>query len=126
MAMTYRFSRPPCRRSRTAGSAATASRSRTGCGANFAGRTARRSRGATAPSPYPAACRWKRPFAPAVHTFFAHSDAPYYIMPAHLLERYSDLNRVAFNSKPIGTGPFRVVRWVRGDRIEYGASDAYF
>lgn len=45
------------------------------------------------PDAYTAVFRLKRPFAPAVHTFFAHSDAPYYILPAHLLEKYHDLNR---------------------------------
>jgi peptide/nickel transport system substrate-binding protein len=78
------------------------------------------------PDPYTAVFRLKRPFAPAVHTFFAHSDAPYYIMPAHLLARYHDLNRVPFNQKPVGTGPFKLVRWLRGDRIEYVANDDYF
>jgi peptide/nickel transport system substrate-binding protein len=79
-----------------------------------------------APDPYLAVFRLKRPFAPAVHTFFAHSDAPYYVLPAHLLERYRDLNRIPFNQQPVGTGPFRLVRWLRGDRIEYVANDGYF
>jgi peptide/nickel transport system substrate-binding protein len=78
------------------------------------------------PDRHTAVFRLKRPFAPAVHTFFAHSDAPYYILPAHLLERYHDLNRIPFNSKPVGTGPFKVERWLRGDRIEYVANDDYF
>jgi peptide/nickel transport system substrate-binding protein len=78
------------------------------------------------PDPYTAVFRLKRPFAPAVQTFFAPSDAPYFILPAHLLERYHDLNRVPFNSSPVGTGPFKVARWLRGDRIEYVANDDYF
>jgi peptide/nickel transport system substrate-binding protein len=78
------------------------------------------------PDRYTAVFRLKRPFAPAVHTFFAHSDAPYYILPAHLLERYPDLNRVPFNSKPVGTGPFKLERWLRGDRLEFVANDGYF
>jgi peptide/nickel transport system substrate-binding protein len=78
------------------------------------------------PDPFTAVFHLKRPFSPAVHTFFAHSDAPIDILPAHLLERYHDLNNVPFNSLPIGTGPFRVVRWQRGDRIEYVANDRYF
>ena len=78
------------------------------------------------PDPYTAIFRLKQRFAPAVHTFFAHSDSPYFIIPAHLLERYHDLNRVPFNSSPIGTGPFKVARWVRGDRIEFVANDDYF
>jgi peptide/nickel transport system substrate-binding protein len=78
------------------------------------------------PDPWTAIFRLKRPFAPAVHTFFAHSDSPYEILPAHLLARYADLNQIPFNSHPIGTGPYRVVRWYRGDRIEYVANDRYF
>jgi len=78
------------------------------------------------PDAYTAIFHLKRPFAPAVHTLFAHSDSPIFIMPAHLLERYHDLNNVPFNSMPIGTGPYRVVRWVRGDRIEYEANEHYF
>ncbi len=78
------------------------------------------------PDPYTAVFHLKRRFAPAVHTLFAHSDSPVGILPAHLLERYRDLNGVAFNSLPVGTGPFRIVRWQRGDRIEYAANDRYF
>ena len=78
------------------------------------------------PDTYTVVFRLKHPFAPAVHTFFAHSDAPYFILPAHLLEKYPDLNRVPFNSQPVGTGPFKVVRWVRGDHIDYVANDDYF
>jgi peptide/nickel transport system substrate-binding protein len=78
------------------------------------------------PDPYTAVFRLKRPFAPAVNTFFASSDAPYEILPAHLLEKYHDLNRVPFNEKPVGTGPFKVVRWSRGDRIDFVANDDYF
>ena len=77
------------------------------------------------PDAFTAIFRLKRPFAPAVHTFFAHSDAPMEILPAHLLARYADLNRIPFNSAPIGTGPYKIVRWYRGDRIEYAANDAY-
>jgi len=78
------------------------------------------------PDPYTAIFHLKAPFAPAVHTFFAHSDAVIAIIPAHLLERYHDLNRVPFNSLPVGTGPYKIVRWVHGDRIEYVANDRYF
>src|SRR5579872_1464025 len=78
------------------------------------------------PNAYTVIIHLKEPFAPAVHTFFAHSDTPFMVLPAHLLERYSSLDRVAFNSHPIGTGPFKFVQWQRGDRIEYVANDDYF
>ena len=68
----------------------------------------------------------KRRFAPAVHTFFAHSDAVMDILPAHLLERYASLDNLPYNSRPVGTGPYRIVRWLRGDRIEYVRNDRYF
>jgi peptide/nickel transport system substrate-binding protein len=78
------------------------------------------------PDTYTAVFHLKRRFAPAVHTFFAHSDSPIAILPAHILERYRNLNDVPFNSRPIGTGPYQIVRWQRGDRIEYVANDRYF
>lgn len=78
------------------------------------------------PDPYTAVFHLKKPFAPAVDTFFATSDTPYFILPAHLLAKYHDLNHVPFNVHPIGTGPFKFVNWVRGDRIDYVANDAYY
>ena len=78
------------------------------------------------PDPYTAIFRLKSAFSPAVHTFFAHSDDPLGILPAHLLERYASLDGLPYNAKPIGTGPYKIVRWQRGDRIEYVANDRYF
>ena len=78
------------------------------------------------PDAYTAVFRLKRRFAPAVHTFFAASDTPLEILPEHLLGRYRSLNNVPFNALPVGTGPYRVVRWQRGDRIEYAANERYF
>jgi peptide/nickel transport system substrate-binding protein len=78
------------------------------------------------PDAYTVVLHLKHPFAPAIETFFAHSDSPFMILPAHLLERYKSLDRIPFNEHPIGTGPFRVVRWDRGNRIDYVANDDYF
>jgi peptide/nickel transport system substrate-binding protein len=78
------------------------------------------------PDRYTVVFHLRQRFAPAVHTFFAHSDSPYMILPAHLLERFKSLDRNPFNAAPIGTGPFKFVRWLRGDRIEYVANDDYF
>lgn len=68
----------------------------------------------------------KEKFAPFVNTVFAESDNPYCILPEHLLGSEPNLNRVAFNTHPVGTGPFAVKEWVRGDHIELVANDAYF
>ncbi len=78
------------------------------------------------PNPLTVVFHLKAKFAPFVDTVFAESDNPYCILPAHLLSAYHDLNRVPFNERPVGTGPFKVVKWVHGDRIELVANDAYF
>ncbi len=68
----------------------------------------------------------KRRFAPFVATVFGDSDSPYGVLPAHLLAKYKSLNDVPYNSLPIGTGPFKVVSWLRGNQIEFARNDAYF
>jgi peptide/nickel transport system substrate-binding protein len=68
----------------------------------------------------------RKKFAPFVNTIFAESDQPICVIPEHVLGKYKDLNRVPFNQEPIGTGPFKVASWVRGDHIEYVANDDYF
>lgn len=47
-------------------------------------------------------------------------------MPAHLLARYPNLNRVAYNAQPIGSGPYRIVRWIRGESIALAANPLYW
>jgi len=64
-------------------------------------------------------------YAPAIAQFFSES-GQYPILPAHLLEKYPDINHVPFNTHPIGTGPFKFVRWVHGDRIELEANPLYW
>jgi peptide/nickel transport system substrate-binding protein len=78
------------------------------------------------PDPYTVRFRLKRRFAPFVATIFAESDSPYYLVPKHVLEREPSLVHAAFNTAPVGTGPFRVVAWKRGDAIELAANPAYF
>jgi peptide/nickel transport system substrate-binding protein len=78
------------------------------------------------PDDYTVVFHLKRRFAPFVATVFGESDSAYGIIPAHLLAKYKSLNDVPYNSKPVGTGPFRVLEWRRGDRIEFEAFDKYF
>lgn len=68
----------------------------------------------------------KHRFAPFVATVFGDSDSPYGVLPAHLLTGAKTINDVPYNSLPIGTGPFRVVRWLRGNQIEFARYDNYF
>jgi peptide/nickel transport system substrate-binding protein len=69
-------------------------------------------------SPYDVEVRLRRPYSPALATFFSDgANDPYAILPAHLLASLPDLNRADYNALPIGLGPYRVVRWERGSRI---------
>ncbi|MBV9719851.1 MAG: peptide ABC transporter substrate-binding protein [Candidatus Eremiobacteraeota bacterium] len=69
--------------------------------------------------------RLRRRFSPFVQYFFGPQGVGA-IMPAHLLARYSDLNRIAYNERPIGSGPFKVVRWAHGDSITLVANPLYW
>lgn len=79
------------------------------------------------PDPYTAVVHLKQRFAPFVNTFFAESDQPYDIVPAHVLSRYHDINQIPFNTAPtVSDGPFRFVEWVHGDHILMTANDGFF
>ena len=67
----------------------------------------------------------RRSYAPILSLFMA-PDQNFEILPRHLLARYRDLNTVAFNEAPVGSGPFRVVKWLHGDRLQLARNDAYF
>ncbi len=78
------------------------------------------------PDPYTVIFHLNEPFAPFVDTVFGESDQPFRIIPKHLLGGYANINRIPFNQQPIGTGPFRVVRWYHGDHVEFAANPFYF
>ncbi|HET6275553.1 MAG TPA: peptide ABC transporter substrate-binding protein [Candidatus Cybelea sp.] len=78
------------------------------------------------PDNYTVVMHMKRLFPPAVDTIFAESDTPITVLPAHLLAKLPDLNHVAFNAAPIGTGPYEFVSWQRGDHIALRANPSYF
>lgn len=79
------------------------------------------------PDDYTVAVHLKQPFAPFVNTFFAESDQPYEIVPAHVLARYPNINRISFNARPdVSDGPFRFVSWTHGDSIVLAANDGFF
>jgi peptide/nickel transport system substrate-binding protein len=80
----------------------------------------------TTPDPYTVVVRLKHPFAPFVDTFFAESDQPYMIVPAHVLSRYPTINQAPFNDKPtVSDGPFKFVSWSHGDRIVLARNDRF-
>ncbi len=69
--------------------------------------------------------RLRHPYAPILSLFMA-PDQNFEVLPRHLLARYRDLNTVAYNQLPIGSGPFRVAAWLHGDRVRLVRNDGYF
>lgn len=66
-------------------------------------------------------------FSPFVNTFFAMSDQPMPVAPAHVLSRYADFNQVPFDNEPnVSDGPFRFGEWSRGDHITLLRNDGFF
>ena len=69
--------------------------------------------------PWTVLVRYKEPFAPGLSSWGIG------ILPKHLLEK-QDLVTTPFREHPVGTGPYRFLRWVRGERIELRANPDYF
>ena len=78
-----------------------------------------------APDDYTFVVHLKKIYAGALTTFFA-PPGEYPVLPAHLLEKYPNINQVPFNTHPVGTGPFTFVKWVHGDHIEWAANPNYW
>lgn len=69
----------------------------------------------------------KERFAPFVNTFFAESDQPYSIVPAHVLSKYPNINQLPFNNEPsVNDGPFKFASWTHGDRVVMDANSNFF
>lgn len=78
------------------------------------------------PDKYTVVLHLRKPYSPFVETFFSTSGAEPALLPAHLLAKYSNLNHVAYNSKPVGIGPFMVKEWQRGSRVVMVRNPYYF
>jgi peptide/nickel transport system substrate-binding protein len=64
--------------------------------------------------------RLREPSAPFVSSFLTlGADDPYAILPRHVAQRYPNLNASSLDTQPVGLGPFRLTRWVRGERLEF-------
>jgi peptide/nickel transport system substrate-binding protein len=69
----------------------------------------------------------KRRYPPFVSQFFTPlQEGAKGVLPEHLLGRLSDINQAPYNAAPVGTGPFKFVRWDRGRGIELAANERYF
>ena len=78
---------------------------------------------ADAPNAQTLVLHLRAPFAPLLTLVLAPQGFP--ILPQHLLARYRDFNHIAFNAQPIGSGPYVVVNWQHGDRVEMRPNPYY-
>lgn len=79
------------------------------------------------PDAFTVVAHLKTKFAPFVNTFFAMSDQPFPVAPAHVLAKYANINQVPFNNAPtVSDGPFKFVQWSRGDHVTVVRNDAFF
>jgi peptide/nickel transport system substrate-binding protein len=68
----------------------------------------------------------RKRFAPFVAFFFTMSTQPFCVLPKHLLAQYQSLNRVSYNTLPVGTGPFRVAAYEKGQFVRFAANERYW
>ncbi|MFY9720534.1 MAG: peptide ABC transporter substrate-binding protein [Candidatus Cybelea sp.] len=80
-------------------------------------------------NPYVAVIHMTRVYAPYLQQLWsAAGSVP--ILPAHILSRYNDakgsLNSAPYNALPVGSGPFRVVWWRRGEEVRLAANPGFY
>jgi len=74
---------------------------------------------------YTVVVHMRKVFAPIV-AYFMCVQGGFSILPAHLLSGYPDLNHVAWNNAPVGSGPYKFKEWVHGDHITLEANPGYW
>jgi peptide/nickel transport system substrate-binding protein len=79
--------------------------------------------------PHVALIHMKRLYAPFLQQLWSvNGNAP--ILPEHILAKYNDdkgsLNTAPYNSMPIGSGPFKVTSWIRGQEVRMVANPDFY
>lgn len=80
-------------------------------------------------NPFVAVIHMKRLYAPYLQQLWSvNGNAP--ILPEHLLAKYNDakgsLNSAPYNALPVGSGPFKVVAWNRGQDVRMEANPNFY
>ncbi|HEY9179938.1 MAG TPA: peptide ABC transporter substrate-binding protein, partial [Candidatus Baltobacteraceae bacterium] len=78
------------------------------------------------PDKYTVIFHLSKPYSPFIVTFFSSGGANPCILPKHLLAQYPDINHVAYNSLPVGIGPFKYKAWQRAQRVVMVANPLYW
>jgi len=80
-------------------------------------------------NPYVAVIHMKRLYAPFLQQLWSvNGNSP--ILPEHLLAKYNDdkgsFNTAPYNALPVGSGPFKVVSWQRGQEVRMEANPDFY
>jgi peptide/nickel transport system substrate-binding protein len=80
-------------------------------------------------NPRVAVIHMKKLYAPFLQQLWSvNGNAP--ILPEHLLAKYNDdkgsFNTAPYNSLPIGSGPFKVTQWLRGQEVRMVANPDFY
>ncbi|HEY4065638.1 MAG TPA: ABC transporter substrate-binding protein [Burkholderiaceae bacterium] len=77
-----------------------------------------------APDPRSVVITLSKPYAPLLFSLSAFGGAA--ILPRHLFEGTNPLNNPATLTTPVGTGPFKLKSWQRGDRLTLERNPDYW
>ncbi len=80
---------------------------------------------AQAPDLYTIVVHLKQPNS-TIMGIFAMGGSAYPPLPAHLLAKYPDINRVAFNQHPVSSGPYVLKQWNHGASLVFVPNPYYF
>ena len=76
------------------------------------------------PDPLTVRLHLREPYAPAIYLFFNGSVGS--IVPKHLLDHYTSLNRTDADTHPVGTGAYIFRSWTHGGEMRFDANPNYF
>jgi peptide/nickel transport system substrate-binding protein len=78
------------------------------------------------PDKYTVAFHLKKPYSPFIEVFFSSAGANPCILPKHILGNLPNINYAAYNSLPVGIGPFKYQSWARQQQIVMVPNPYYF
>jgi peptide/nickel transport system substrate-binding protein len=67
-----------------------------------------------------------KPFGPFLAKLSRADEIFFTILPKHILEQCTDMTTCDFNLNPVGTGPYKFVEYVPGQRLVLESHDDYF
>jgi peptide/nickel transport system substrate-binding protein len=81
----------------------------------------------SAPRPDTLVVRLREPSAPFIASFLTlGANDPFAILPRHIAARYASLDQSSLDTNPVGLGPFRLLRWERGQRLSFVRNPYYW